>query len=187
MRGFVRENAVAVSTVLTIISLALVFGAVLQVGATSLPRAPAAVIGAIPHINAIISLAAIGTIVTGVRAIRDGNVARHRLLMLVSFGLFVTFLVLYLYKVTLEGPTSFTGPSTIETVVYYPILGIHISLAIVCLPLLFYVLSLAYAYPVATIPETNHRRVGRIAAGLWLVTFALGVVVYLMLYVLPWG
>lgn len=186
MRTFVRENTVAVTAALSVISLALVFGAVLQVGGGSLPHAPPAVIAAIPHVNAVLSVAAIGTILAGVRAIRNGNVARHRLLMLVSFGLFATFLVLYLYRVTLEGPTSFDGPMLVESVVYYPILAIHVSLAIICLPLLFYVLSLAYAHPVSAIPTTSHRRVGRIAAVLWLISFTLGVVVYLMLYVLPW-
>ena len=185
MRGFVRENTVAVTAALTTVALALVFGAVFQVGATRLPHAPSALLGAIPHVNAVLSLVAIGTIAAGVRSIREGNVSRHRTLMLGSFVLFVTFLVLYLYRVTLEGPTPFDGPAVVETFLYYPVLAIHISLAVVSLPLLFYVLSLAYAYPVSAIPETNHRRVGRVAAALWLISFALGVVVYLMLYVLP--
>lgn len=187
MRAFVREHTVAVSASLSAVALSLVFGAVLQVGGGGLPHAPAAIVAAIPHVNAVISLAAIGTILTGIRAIRHGNVGRHRLLMLVSFAFFGTFLVLYLYRVTLEGPTPFAGPAIVETFVYYPVLAIHVSLAIVCVPMLFYVLSLAYAYPVAAIPETNHRRVGRIAALLWLISFSLGVVVYLLLYVLPWG
>lgn len=187
MRGFVRENVVAVTAVLSVVSLALVFGAVFQIGAATLPHAPASVLAAIPHVNAAISLLAIGTIVTGLRAIRNGNVERHRVLMLVSFVLFATFLVLYLYRVTVEGPTPFDGPALLETLLYYPVLAIHVSLAIVCLPLLFYVLSLAYAHPVAAIPETNHRRIGRVAALLWLLSFTLGIVVYLLLYVVPWG
>lgn len=187
MRAFVREHTVAVTAVLSIVALALVFGAVLQVGAATLPRAPSSVVAAIPHANAVISVAAVGTILAGVRAIRNGNVGRHRMLMLVSFALFATFLVLYLYRVGLEGPTPFDGPPTVETILYYPILAIHVSLAIVCVPLLFYVLTLAYAHPVSAIPETNHRRVGRVAAALWLISFTLGVVVYCMLYVLPWG
>ena len=187
MREFVRENTVAVTSALTVLSLALVFGAVGQVGGASLPQAPGAVIAAIPHVNAVVSMLAILTIVTGLRAIRDGDVVRHRRRMLASFALFATFLVLYLYRVSLEGPTAFEGPPVLETFLYYPILAIHVTLAIVCLPLLFYVLSVAYAYPVARIPETNHRRVGRIAAALWLVSFSLGLVVYLLLYVIPWA
>lgn len=187
MRAFVRDHTVGVTAVLSVVALALVFAAVLQVGTGSLPSAPASVVAAIPHTNAVISVAAIGTILAGVRAIRNGNVERHRALMLVSFALFVTFLVLYLYRVSLEGPTPFDGPAAVETFLYYPILAIHVSLAIVCVPLLFYVLSLAYAHPVSAIPGTNHRRIGRVATVLWVISFTLGVVVYGLLYVVPWG
>lgn len=185
MRGFVREHTVPVTAALTVISLGLVFGAVFQVGGEILPEAPAAVLAAIPHLNAAISLLAIVTILTGVRAIRRGDVDHHRRLMLAAFGLFAAFLVLYLYRVSIEGPSTFQGPELVRTAIYYPTLAIHVTLAIVCVPLLFYVLSLAYAFPVERIPETNHRRVGRIAAVLWLISFALGVVVYLLLYAVP--
>lgn len=187
MRGFVREHSLGVAGVLSTVSLALVFGAVAQVGEETLPRAPTAVLATIPHLNAAISLFAIGTILVGVRAVRSGDVDRHRRFMLATFGLFVAFLALYLYRVTIEGPKSFDGPAIVETFVYYPVLAVHVSLAIVCLPLLFYVLSLAYAHPIAAIPDTNHRRVGRVATVLWAISFTLGVVVYLLLYVLPLG
>jgi putative membrane protein len=91
--------------------------------------------------------------------------------------------VLYLYRVSLVGPTHFAGPAWAERYLYLPILVVHMGLAIVCLPLLYYVLLLAYSHPVAELPATNHPRVGRVAAVLWLVSFALGIVVYLLLYV----
>ena len=179
-----RDHVPALTGLLSAISLALVFGAVLgALPAGTLPRAPAGVVDAIPQINAAVSLVAIGTIATAWRAIRRGNVERHRALMLTSLVLFVAFLALYLYKVALEGPAAFPGPETIYQFVYLPILGIHITLAVVCVPLLYYVLLLALTRPIEELPRTNHRRVGRIAASLWLVSFALGVVVYAMLYV----
>ena len=179
-----RDHVPALTGLLSAISLALVFGAVLgALPAGTLPRAPAGVVDAIPHVNAAVSLVAIGTITTAWRAIRHGNVERHRALMLTSLVLFVAFLSLYLYKVALEGPAPFPGPETIYQFVYLPILGIHITLAIVCVPLLYYVLLLALTRPIEELPRTNHRRVGRVAASLWLVSFALGVVVYAMLYV----
>ncbi|PSQ64241.1 MAG: DUF420 domain-containing protein [Halobacteriales archaeon SW_9_67_24] len=179
-----RDHVPALTGLLSAISLALVFGAVLgALPAGTLPRAPAGVVNAIPQINAAVSLVAIGTIATAWRAIRRGNVERHRALMLTSLVLFVAFLALYLYKVALEGPAPFPGPETIYQFVYLPILGIHITLAIVCVPLLYYVLLLALTRPIEELPRTNHRRVGRVAASLWLVSFALGVVVYAMLYV----
>ncbi|MFB6224519.1 MAG: DUF420 domain-containing protein [Haloarcula sp.] len=178
-----RYRVPALTGLLTVVSLALVFGAVLgTIPQSALPHAPTAVLGAIPHLNAVISALAIGTIIAGVRAIRRGDIARHRKLMLTTFGLFALFLVLYLYRITLEGPTAFTGPSVVETYLYLPFLAIHILLAIVAIPAVYYVLLLAYTYPVAELPSTNHPRAGKLAAGLWLISFSMGIAVYVMLY-----
>ena len=178
-----RNHVPALAGLLSVVSLALVFGAVFGAFEGTLPRAPDAVVAAIPHLNAAISVLAIGTIASGWWAIRRGAVGRHRALMVVSLGLFVAFLALYLYRVSLEGPTAFPGPETTYQFVYLPVLAIHILLAIVCIPLLYYVLLLALTRPVAEIPRTNHRRIGRVAASLWMISFTLGVVVYLLLYV----
>lgn len=183
--GRAREHVPVLTGVLSAVSLALVFGAVLQVLPTgSIPRAPAWLIDGIPHVNALISLAAIGTITAGWRYVRRGEIAKHRASMLASLVLFVAFLVLYLYKVTLLGPTPFPGPETVYRLVYLPLLAIHIGLAIVCVPLLYYVLLLALTRPVTELPETPHRKVGRVAASLWLISFTLGVVVYAQLYLI---
>jgi putative membrane protein len=178
-RGHVRE----LTALLTVVSLALVFGAALgAVPRTILPRASDAVFAAIPHVNAVISTAAIATILLGVRAIRAGNWRRHRAFMLGSLGLFVAFLALYLYKVSIQGPAPFPGPDVMYRFVYLPTLAIHIVLAIVCLPLLYYVALLALTHSVAELRTTAHARFGRIAAALWVVSFVLGNVVYAMLY-----
>jgi putative membrane protein len=183
MHQRVRDNVTSLTAVLTIVSLALVFGAVGRVlPAGTLPRAPAVVFDAIPHVNAAISLLAIGAIAAGIRAIKRSNVVEHRRRMLASFVLFATFLVLYLYKVAIEGPTPFPGEGSVETFVYLPILAVHVLLAIVCLPLVYYVLLVAYSYPIHELSTTAHPRVGRVAASLWLISFFLGEVVYVMLY-----
>ncbi|MFB6141358.1 MAG: DUF420 domain-containing protein [Halosimplex sp.] len=180
-----REHVPAVSGVLSVLALAVVFAAALQaVPQGLLPRAPDGVLRAIPHVNAVVSATAVGTILVGWRAIRRGDVARHRAAMLSTTGLFAVFLAAYLYRVALLGPTAFTGPPLVETVVYPAILGIHILLAVVCVPLVIYVLLLALTRSVPELRETRHPAVGRVAAALWLVSFSLGVVVYLMLYVL---
>jgi putative membrane protein len=182
--GVVGENVPAVTALLTVVSLVLVFSAALGVVPSGLlPRAPTAVLDAIPAVNAVISLVAIGTITAGWRAIRRGNVRRHARLMGTSFALFATFLVLYLYRVSLLGPTDFPGPAAVEQFVYLPLLGIHILLAIVCVPLLYYVLLVAATRPVSEVYGSLHPRVGRVAASLWLVSFTMGVAVYAMLYV----
>lgn len=182
IRYRVREHVAAATALLSVVALSLVFAAALRVvPAGALPRAPAPVLDAIPHGNALVSLVALALVVAGVRAIRRGNVERHRRLMLGAFVLFTVFLTGYLYRVALLGPSEFAASGLLETV-YLAVLAVHVTLAVVCVPLLFYVLLLAWVHPVAELPRTNHPRVGRIAAPLWAVSFALGVVVYLLLY-----
>ncbi|MFQ3319389.1 MAG: putative membrane protein [Natronomonas sp.] len=181
-RTWAREHVPALTALLTAVSLALVFGAALQLLPVDALPNPEALLSAIPHVNAVISLLAIGTISAGVRYIRRGDVRKHRTLMLTSFGLFALFLALYLYRVALLGPTEFTGPAVVETYLYYPFLFVHISLAIVCVPFVFYALLIAGTRPVADIYETRHRIAGRIAASLWLISFSMGIAIYAMLY-----
>lgn len=183
MRFEPADHVPALAGLLSLVSLALVFGAALRViPVDTLPRASDAVLAAIPHVNAVISLGAFVVIAAGWRSIRRGAVRRHRRAMLAGFLLFGTFLALYLYKVALTGPKPFVGPNWVETYVYYPVLGVHVLLAVVCVPLLFYVLLLALTRPVSEIPLTDHPRLGQITAILWLTSFALGTVVYALLY-----
>ena len=171
-----------VAAVLSTLSLALVLGtAAGAVPDSALPRIDL-VLAAIPHLNAAISLGAIGLILAGVRAIRSGNVSGHRRAMLGALALFGTFLVLYLYRVAVLGPTHFDGPSWIAAYVYPPLLAVHILLAIVCVPLLYYVALVGLTTPVQRIPATRHPRLGRITVVLWVTSFALGIVVYMLLY-----
>ncbi|WP_380675308.1 DUF420 domain-containing protein [Salinigranum sp. GCM10025319] len=184
LRARARDHVPGLTAVLTAVSLALVFGAALGVvPETLLPQAPDSVLDAIPHVNAVVSTAAIATILLGVRAIRRRNPRRHRALMLTSLVLFVAFLALYLYKVSIQGPAPFPGPDTVYRFVYLPTLAVHILLAIVCLPLLYYVVLLALTHSMPELTDTPHARFGRIAAALWLVSFVLGNAVYALLYV----
>ena len=181
----VRRQVPAMTAIFSVVSLGLVFAAALQaIPAWLLPNGPEWVIATIPHFNAVVSVAAIVTILTGVRAIRRGNVARHRAAMLASTSLFALFLVAYLYRVAVHGPTEFTGPNAVEQFLYLPVLAIHILLAIVCVPLVIYTLLLAGTHEISELPDTRHPQVGRVAAGLWLVPFVLGTVVYFLLYVI---
>jgi putative membrane protein len=183
-RARLRDHVPLLTAVLTIVSLALIFGAVLGYIPASVLVHNDALVAAIPHLNALISAAAIATILVGVRAIRAGDVERHRRAMVTTTLLFAGFLALYLYRVSLEGPTSFQGPAVVEQYVYYPMLGIHILLAMICVPFVYYALLLGGTHPVEQIPHTSHKRVGRIAATLWLISFSLGIGVYLQLHLL---
>ncbi|MFB6196298.1 MAG: DUF420 domain-containing protein [Haloplanus sp.] len=179
-----RDRVPELTVVLSLTSLALVFGTALGVVPRGvLPRAPESVLSAIPHVNAVISTVAVVTILAGVVFARRREFRKHRVMMLVSAGLFALFLVLYLYKVALEGPAEFPGPTTVYRWLYLPLLVVHILLAVVCIPLLYYVLLLATTRPLSALGDTAHARVGRVAAMLWIVSFVLGNAVYAMLYV----
>jgi putative membrane protein len=178
-----RDRVTELTTVLTVISLALVFGAVRGVvPASALPHWPS-VLSAIPHVNTALSLVAVVVLVGGVYSIRQGRVGRHRAAMVTVLALFALFLVLYLYRVAIEGPHPFPGPDPVYQFVYLPLLAVHILFAVVTIPLLYYVLLLALTRTIPELRETAHRRVGRLAASLWLVSFVLGIVVYTLLYV----
>jgi putative membrane protein len=85
----VGNRVPALTGLLTVVSLALVFGAVggfLPAGV--LPRV-GPLVAAVPHLNALFSAAAICSIVYGVRAIRNGRVGRHRIAMLTTTALWL--------------------------------------------------------------------------------------------------
>ncbi len=183
MNDWARENVPLLTGVLSAVALALVFGAVGGVIPNSfLPRASDAVLDAIPHLNAVISASAIVTILLGWRAIARGNVRRHRAFMLASFALFSAFLVGYLYRLILVGTVAFPGPEAVYTFVYLPFLAVHILLAIVCIPFVFYALLLAATRPYEELYHTRHAQVGMVGAVLWLISFSMGIGVYLLLH-----
>ncbi len=183
MQDWARDNVPLLTAGFSAVSLALVFGAVGgAIPDTLLPRASDAVLAAIPHFNAAVSAVAITTIILGWRAISSGEIRRHRTFMLASFGLFVVFLVGYLYRLVLVGTAEFPGPETVYTFIYLPFLAIHVLLAIVCIPFVFYALLLAATRPYEELYRTRHAQVGLVAAVLWLISFAMGIGVYLMLH-----
>lgn len=183
VRDGAREHVGLVVALLSILSLLAIFAAVLgYVPDRLLPRYDP-VLTAIPHLNAVLSLGAIGTITYGLVSIRRGEITPHRRAMLASAGLFATFLALYLYRVSIVGPTEFAGPDALRQFLYLPMLGVHILLAIVCLPFVFAALVIAVTHPTAELGQTRHPTVGRVAAVLWLISFSLGIGVYLLLHV----
>lgn len=183
MQNWARDNVPLLTAALSILALAAVFGTVGGVVPSRLlPRASDGVLAAIPHLNAAISVTAIGTILLGWRAIDRGQVRRHRAFMVSSFGLFVAFLGGYLYRLVLVGTAEFPGPEAVYTFVYLPFLAVHILLAVVCIPFVFHALLLASTRPYEELYHTRHARVGRVAAVLWLISFAMGIGVYLLLH-----
>jgi len=182
VKQFIHDHVVLVSAILSIVSLSLVFGAAGgYIPAEYLPRSDP-LLRVIPHFNAVLSILAIFTILKGVSHIRNKDIDRHNKTMLLAFIIFATFLVLYLYRVAILGPADFGGPENIYLFIYLPFLAIHIFLAVICVPLLFYVLTIGLTYEPTDIPNTLHRKIGKIAYKLWLIAFIMGSMVYLMAY-----
>ena len=181
MKKFIHDHIVLVSAILSIVSLSLVFGAAGYIPVEYIPRSDT-LLNAIPHINAFLSILAIATILKGVSYIRNKEVERHNKTMILAFIIFATFLILYLYRVAIVGPVEFGGPENIHLFIYLPFLAIHILLAVICVPLLFYVLTIGLTYSPGEIPGTSHRRVGKVAYKLWIIAFVMGSIVYLMAY-----
>jgi putative membrane protein len=183
LQSFVRDHVGATVAVLTGLSLAVVFGVTLgYVPSNALPRVDP-LVAIVPHLNAAISLLAIGVIGRGVHQARSGRYENHQRTMLLALGLFLTFLGLYLYRVALEGPTHFPGSGLLETL-YTAFLAVHVLLAIASIPLVYLAAVIGLSRPIPEIEQTVHARVGRVAAVLWVISFGMGIGVYLILYVL---
>jgi putative membrane protein len=183
VQSFLRDHVATTVAVLSGLSIAIVFGVTLgYVPPGTLPRIDP-LVALVPHLNAAISVLAIGVIGRGVGQARRGRFDGHRRSMLVALGLFLTFLGLYLYRVALEGPTHFPGQGLVETL-YTAFLAVHVVLAIASIPLVYLAAAIGLSRPIPAIRGTIHARVGRLAAVLWGVSFTMGIGVYVILYVL---
>lgn len=131
---------------------------------------------ALPTLNAGLNATSGLLTVAAYRAIRRGQIARHRRLMLVALGASVLFLMSYLYYHAQVGTTRFRGEGWVRAA-YLAILTSHTVLAAVIVPLVAVTLRRALAGRFA-----RHRRIARVTLPLWLYVSATGVLVYLMLY-----
>lgn len=127
-------------------------------------------------VDAALNATAFVLIVCGLLAIKRGNEALHKVLMLSATAVSAAFLVCYLtYHFNAEA-VKFQGQGAIRTI-YFVILVSHIVLAVVQVPLI-----------VGTIlhglrdDREKHRKWARITAPIWLYVSITGVVIYVMLY-----
>lgn len=136
----------------------------------------------LPHAIAIVNTLALVLLATGWWLIRNGYVKLHRIAMPSALGLISLFLVMYVTRIYLGGIKEFPGPESIYYYAYLPILIIHLTLSIVCVQPVLYVALIGFTHRVEDIPRTKHRLIGRIAVPMWILSLALGLVVYVMLY-----
>ena len=135
----------------------------------------------LPHAIAFVNALALVLLAAGWWLIRKGYVGLHRIAMPSALGLIFMFLVMYVTRVFLGGIKEFPGPENLYYFVYLPILTVHLVLSIICVQPVVYVALIGLTHRVEDIPLTRHRRVGRIAVPAWILSLALGLVVYVML------
>ena len=135
----------------------------------------------LPHAIAVVNALALMLLAAGWWLIRNGYVKLHRIAMPSALGLIFMFLVMYVTRIYLGGIKEFPGPQAIYYYVYLPVLIIHLTLSIGCIQPVIYVALIGLTHRVEDIPRTSHRRVGRIAVPTWILSLALGLVVYVML------
>ena len=141
------------------------------------------------HAIAVFNTIATVSLALGWYWIRKGKVGALRSAMVLSFGLIILFLLLYLPKVGGGGEKHFILASQYAWVplwdwiqpAYLIMLAIHIVLSILAVPLVLYALVLGLTHTPKELEATRHATVGRIAAGTWILSLFLGVVTYAML------
>lgn len=130
--------------------------------------------------NALLNASSGVCLALAVRAIRAGDRARHRRLMLAALTCSALFLASYLVRVALFPSRPFPGRGLVRGV-YFAILVSHMLLAMAVPFLALRSLWLAefkerYA---------EHRRLARVTFPVWMYVSVTGVVVYLMLFHWP--
>jgi len=176
-------RAAAVSIFLTLLAYALLtFVLLREKPAPIQTEFIAKLLGFLPHAIAFVNALALLLLGTGWWLIRHGYVRLHRVAMPSALGLICLFLAMYVTRIYLGGIKMFPGPETVYIYVYMPILAVHLVLSIVCIQPVLYVALIGITHRIEDIPRTRHKLVGRIAVPLWILSLALGLVVYVFLY-----
>jgi putative membrane protein len=185
IRSVLRARPRAVTVALSIVGYVLVGGALY--GALPLfPELSDSTVNLFSHLIAAINTLALSSLLVGVYFIKTDQIQKHRAAMLTAFSLILLFLVFYLWKTGGGFEKSIVAPETV-TLVYLAMLGIHIFLSVVAVPVVLYAAILGLTHTPAELRDTAHARVGRLAAIAWSVSLFLGIVTYLLLnHVYSW-
>ena len=131
----------------------------------------------LPHVNATLNATSGVLLVSGVWAIaarKDREL--HKKLMAAALVVSAVFLISYLTRMSLTGPTKFGGTGWLKTT-YLLILGTHSILAALVAPL-----AIRLVYLAAKDRLEEHKRMARWVFPVWLYVSVTGVLVYWMLY-----
>jgi uncharacterized membrane protein YozB (DUF420 family) len=136
----------------------------------------AALLSALPTVNAVLNGTSAVLLVVGFLFIRRRRITAHKICMLSAFVTSIVFLISYLTLRYFAGFTSFPGRGWIRPV-YFTILISHTLLAATVPPL-----ALILLYRAFRAQFSKHRRLARWALPVWFYVSVTGVIVYLMLY-----
>lgn len=128
----------------------------------------------IPTANAVLNLSSALLILLGFYFIKRGQREHHKKCMVTAFALSVLFLILYLIRYALTGPTPYTGPARS---LYLFILWTHTPLAALTPVLVIITLRRALRGDFA-----QHRKIARVTFPLWLYVSVTGLMIYAMLH-----
>ncbi|HYS81343.1 MAG TPA: DUF420 domain-containing protein [Anaeromyxobacteraceae bacterium] len=130
----------------------------------------------LPSVNAGLNATCAVLLFLGWRAVRRGDRALHRKLMLAACASSVLFLAGYFTRIALTGMHRFPGSGALRAT-YLSVLASHTLLAALTLPLALRTLQLSLG---ERFPE--HRRIARLTFPIWIYVSVTGVVVYVLLY-----
>ncbi len=131
-------------------------------------------IALIPTANAALNFLSALLILVGLRCIQGGQREHHRRCMLTAFGLSILFLILYIIRYALTGPTPYLGPAR---PLYLFILWTHTPLAMLTPVLVIITLRRALRGDFA-----QHKKIARVTFPIWLYVSLTGLAIYGMLH-----
>jgi putative membrane protein len=179
LRRRVKANPRRTTLVLSVVGYALVFGTF--GGVIPFPEISRETVNLLSHAIAAVNTVALLSLVAGWRFVRREEIGRHRAAMTTAFLLILLFLALYLTKVGGGGEKEIVGATGLVYVAYIGMLAVHVVLSALSVPLVVHALVLGATHAPEELRETEHRRVGRAAASVWILSLALGVITYVML------
>ena len=132
----------------------------------------------IPPINAALSATSMALLVYARRLVKQGDIERHRRVMLSAFGVSTLFLVLYLgHKVSRNFENTTFNVEGWGKVAYLVLLASHVLLAMSVPVFAIWLIRLGLRDD-----RERHRRIARIAWPVWMYVSVTGVLIYLLLY-----
>ncbi len=130
----------------------------------------------LPAVNATLNGTSAVLLLLAYRAIRSGDVERHKRWMVAAAATSAIFLVSYVVYHAHVGSVRFRGQGPVRTA-YFAILISHTILAVAIVPMVLRTLYLGLRRR-----DETHRRIARWTFPLWLYVCVTGVVIYTMLY-----